>query len=81
MENQIYRLNLERGADLELYVVGSNELNPFRSIREMAIQIITGEKQLDTSINENELESLIKYLTDCKDYIKKYNEESIPEKE
>jgi len=79
MENQIYRINLENAVDLEIFVIGTNELNPYKSIREMAVQIIVGEKQLDGSLDLNELDSLIKYLNDCKEYIVKYNEASVPE--
>ena len=79
MENQIYRINMDNNVDLEFFVIGSNEVNPYKSIREMAVQMIIGEKQLDASLDLNELASLIKYLTDCKDYIIKYNEASVPE--
>ena len=79
MENQIYRINLENAVDLEIFVIRTNELNPYKSIREMAVQIIVGDKQLDGSLDLNELDSLIKYLNDCKEYIVKYNEASVPE--
>lgn len=79
MENQIYRINLENAVDLEIFVIGTNELNPYKSIREMAVQIIVGKKQLDGSLDLNELDSLIKYLNECKEYIVKYNEASVPE--
>jgi hypothetical protein len=79
MENQIYRINLENAVDLEIFVIGTNELNPYKSTREMAVQIIVGEKQLDGSLDLNELDSLIKYLNDCKEYIIKYNEASVTE--
>lgn len=79
MENQIYRINLENAVDLEIFVIGTNELNPYKSTREMAVQIIIGEKQLDGSLDLNELDSLIKYLNDCKEYIVKYNDASVPE--
>jgi len=81
MENQIYRINMENGVDFEFYVCGTNELNPYKETREMAAQLIIGEKQLDASLELNELDSLIKYLTDCKEYIIKFNEASVPEKE
>jgi hypothetical protein len=45
----------------------------------MAVQIIVGDKQLDGSLDLKELDSLIKYLNDCKEYIVKYNEASVPE--
>jgi hypothetical protein len=73
MENQIYRINMENNVDLEFYVCGTNELEPYREIREMALQIIIGEKQLDASLDMKELESFIKYLTECREYIVEYN--------
>ena len=79
MENQIYRINMESGGDLEFYVCGTNELNPYKETREIGIQLIIEEKQLDASLDLNELYSLIKYLNDCKEYIVKYNEASVPE--
>lgn len=79
MENQIYRINLEKLVDLEIFVIGTNEVNPYKSTREMAVQIIIGEKQLDGSLDLNELNSLIKYLKECKEYIVEYNKASVSE--
>jgi len=47
MENQIYRINMEIGVDLEIYVCHTNEVNPYRPIREIGVQLIVGEKQLE----------------------------------
>ena len=79
MENQIYRINLEKNINLEFVIVGSNEVKHYNFIKEMAVQIIIENKQLDGQLCLNELDSLIKYLNDCREYIVKFNEASIPE--
>lgn len=78
MENQIYRINMESNVDLEIYVCGTNELKPYKETREIAFQLIIKDKQLDAGLEINELNSLIKYLTDCRDYIVDFNEKSVP---
>ena len=78
MENQIYRVNMESKVDLEFYVCGTNELNPYKETREIGIQLIIEEKQLDAGLDVNELNSFIDYLTKCRDYIIDYNSKSIP---
>jgi hypothetical protein len=78
MENQIYRVNMESKVDLEFYVCGTSELNPYRETREIGIQLIIEEKQLDAGLDVNELNSFIDYLTKCRDYIIDYNSKSVP---
>ena len=78
MENQIYRVNMESKVDLEFYVCGTNELNPYKETREIGIQLIIEEKQLDAGLDVNELNSFIDYLTKCRDYSIDYNSKSIP---
>ena len=78
MENQIYRVNMKSKVDLEFYVCGTNEINPYRETREIGIQLIIEEKQLDAGLDVNELNSFIDYLTKCRDYIVDYNSKSIP---
>ena len=78
MENQIYRVNMESKVDLEFYVCGTNELNPYKETREIGIQLIIEEKQLDAGLDVNELNSFINYLTKCRDHIIDYNSKSIP---
>lgn len=80
MENVIYRIELNSDAQLEFYVCDTNELNPVRDIKEIGIVLLEGNNQLDGQLNENELDSLIDYLNDCKHYIAKFNEKSNPNK-
>lgn len=79
MENQIYRVNLEKNINLEMFIVDANEIRTYKDIKEMAVQVIVENKQLDGSLDLNELDSLIKYLNDCREYIVKFNDASIPE--
>lgn len=76
MENQIYRVNMESKVYLEFYVCRTNELDPYKEAREIGIQLIIEEKQLDAGLDANELNSFIDYLTKCRDYIIEYNEAS-----
>ena len=80
MENQIYRMRMESEVDLEFYICGTNELNPYRQIKEIGVQVIFKENQLDACLDVKELDSFIDYLTKCRDYIVDFNSKSIPEK-
>ena len=78
MENQIYRAQLTNGGKLELYVCTMNEINPYRNIKELGVSVLGKVIQLDGNLGLNELDSLISYLQDCREYIKEYNENSKP---
>lgn len=43
--------------------------------------MIVGDEQLDGSLDESELSSLIKYLENCKWYIEEFNKNSKPKDE
>lgn len=79
MENNIYRVSLTDSHELEFYICGTNELDPYRETREVGIYVLKGEMQLDAGLNASQLDSLIKYLEDAKSYITKFNRESKPE--
>jgi hypothetical protein len=81
MDNQIYRISLTDGAVVEFYVCGTNELEPYRAIKELGIVVLKGDTQLDGELNLSELDSLIKYLEDCRDHIKDFNAKSLPKTE
>lgn len=76
MENHIYRISLSDSHDLEFYICGTNEIEPYRETREIGIYVLKGEMQLDAGLNESEIESLIKYLEDARRYINNFNRES-----
>ena len=78
MENQIYRVQLTDESKLEFYVCSTNELNPHRDIKELGVCVLGKVIQLDGDLDLIELDSLISYLKDCRDYIKEYNENSKP---
>lgn len=79
MENQIYRLNFDgcETTDLiEFYVCKTNDVTPYKETRELGIVVITDSTQYDLSLEVEEIDSLIKYLTEAKEYIKNFNEKS-----
>ena len=74
---------------LEFYVCKTNDINPYRDIRELGIVIYEKDKTLRESdefrqidnYNEfdvEEIEKLIKYLHKVKKHIKTFNENSKP---
>ena len=78
MENNIYRLKLTDKSSLEFYVSSTNEINPTRYIKELGVCVLGNSFQLDGDLDLTQLNSLISYLEDCRDYIKEFNENSKP---
>lgn len=94
IEKQVFSVPMvwNKGDDmtLEFYVCQTNELNPYREIRELGIVVYESEekkrnsdefRQLDNSndFGIEEIERLIKYLQKVKKHIKVFNENSKPE--
>jgi hypothetical protein len=74
---------------LEFYVCTTNELNPYRDIKELGIVVYESNdekrksdefRQLDNynDLGVEEIEKLIKYLHKVKKHIKSFNENSKP---
>lgn len=78
MENQVYRIEMSDKYKLELYVCDTNELNPHRDIKEIGVVVFKDGEQIDGDIDEMGLDSLIKFLTDCKQHISTFNANSKP---
>jgi hypothetical protein len=93
IEDQIFQfpMTFNKGNDmlLEFFVCKTNDIDPYREVRELGIAIyekdeekrISNEfRQLDNSneIGIEEIESLIKYLHKVKKHIKTFNENSKP---
>lgn len=82
MKNHIYRIELSKSdgtyPDIELSVVETNEVNPIRNILCLEINMIDKKCQFDGSLDEEELDSLIDYLQDCRRYISDFNKRSKP---
>ena len=76
MENQIYRLKDGNASDLEFWIVHTNDLEPYKEIRELGISATNKGLQLDFDVDENELKSLIKYLEESLEYIEDFNKKS-----
>lgn len=83
MENTIYRVdNFDGNHTLEIHICDTNELNPYRDIKEIGIVVLNREGlQLNVSIDENELESLIEYLRNAQRHIDNFNRNSKPKDE
>jgi len=79
MENQIYRLKDGDGTELEFWICDTNELNPRKDIKELAVTVLKDGMQLDFDMDVNAAKSLIKYIEDSLEYIKEYNKNSKPE--
>lgn len=86
MENTIYRIHdtdlvsAENRHRLEFYCCHTNELNPYKKIRELGV-VVSDEKglQIDFSFEQGELKSLIAYLSLLSDHIEEFNSNSKPE--
>lgn len=74
MDKHIYRLN-EVGSSgvLEIYVCGTNDVDPYCSTKTIGCQFLKGDVQVDFDFEEQDLESIIKYLADAKEYIDRFN--------
>lgn len=82
MENQIYRLQLTDGVEVEFSVAETNEVEePYKEIRLLEISFFKDGDEFNEILQEYELDSLIDYLKNCRDYIEDFNANSKPEKE
>jgi len=78
MENQIYRIAMSSEKKIELFICDTNELEPYKKIKEIGIVVLGVGTQFDGSLSSDGIESLIKYLEDCKEYIDEYNNKPTP---
>lgn len=77
MKNHIYRVELAKSdgtyPDIEFSVTETNEVNPFKDALCLGICMTDEDHRFDGSLDEEELESLIDYLHECKRYISNFN--------
>ena len=59
-------------------VVSTNEVEPYREIKELGICVFNEDTQLDFSLKESEIRSLVRFLNDSLEYVKHFNETSKP---
>lgn len=82
MKNQIYRIEVAvssgKSLDLEFSIVDTNDVNPYRELLCIGVQLTDGDIQMDAALDEEELESLIDYLQNCQRAIRQFNKESKP---
>ena len=76
---EIEMLGRDEDTKLEFFICDTNELDPYREIKEIGI-VIHGNKfgQLDGQLDVDQLKDLINYLNRCKRRIIKFNSESKP---
>lgn len=79
MENQIYRIEMTDGHKLEFFVAETNELEPYREIKELGVCVLKDNFQLDGELDDSQIDSLMKFLTEAKEHIKNFNLNSQPE--
>jgi len=78
MKNQIYRVDLNDKKQIEFWICNTNAINPTIPQREVAITVLGQDGlQLDSSLDNDELESLIDYLQDAKRHCEKFNSSQI----
>ena len=58
---------------LEFSVSPTNEIEPYRETRILSVMVYNESLQFDASLSQNELDSLIDYLTRCRNYISEFN--------
>ncbi len=73
MENTIFRKKGSNNSEIEFYTFSTNEIEPYREIKELGIVVLHGEKQFDFDLNENDIDELIKYLQDIKEHVSQFN--------
>lgn len=87
MENIVYQIFDTDSAlakdvhKLEFYCCRTNEVNPDRDVRELGICVTNkGDMQIDFSLNQEELKSLVKHLGQLLEYVEEFNSNSKPDK-
>lgn len=84
MENIIYKKSIDSNDEnithLEISIIETNEVEPYKEIRELNIDIISNDPDnyICTLLSLDEIDSIIEYLTKAKNYIEKFNNNSKP---
>lgn len=78
MKNKILRLIGSNKSEMEFFCVDTNEVNPYRNIKEGGIVVLQKDLQLDFDLDEEELTELIDFLTEMRDHVSKFNSQSKP---
>ena len=59
---------------MEFSIFNTNEINPHKEQKELGVVIIADGIQIDGSFDDDDLNSLINFLHDCRRYITSFNE-------
>lgn len=77
MDKQIYRLSeIQGNGQLEFYVCTTNDVEPYVKLKTIGAVFLRGEVQADFDFDEEDIDNLIKYLSDSKQYIEEYNKKA-----
>ena len=68
MENHIYRIQLTEDTNLDFFVSTVGQ-----ATKELGLCVFNKNIQLDGDLDLSEIDSLLKFLTDCREYIEKHN--------
>ncbi|MEA1848970.1 hypothetical protein U9K52_08610 [Chryseobacterium sp. MHB01] len=79
MENTIYRLKGSEDTTMEISIVKTNYIEPFREKREVGIDLEkSGEKYFFSFDDVDDIQELINYLEKAKQYCEKFNSNTNP---
>lgn len=71
--DKVFKLELNDKHTIEFYVCDTNELNPYRKTKEMAVVVLGKDFQKDGMLDRKEMKVLIKFLSNSRKEIKKFN--------
>ena len=78
MKNVVYRTGAlgigNEKLSIEFYVSTSKVFNPEREIKELEIEISGENTSISADLNEEELDSLVDFLQDCRRHVMSFNE-------
>lgn len=81
MENQIYRIYGTESSRIEFSIIDTNEIEPYKDIKEVAVDFIDGKNEFPFTMELSEAKSLLKYLDNAIDFCEDFNHNSEPKEE
>lgn len=78
MKNKVLRLQGSNESEMEFFCVDTNEVDPYRPIKEGGIVVLQNDLQFDFDLDEEELTELIDFLTEMRDHVSEFNNASKP---
>lgn len=81
MKNKVLRIFGCNNYTMEFFCAVTNDLNPYRELREGGIVVFRKDEQINFDLDEEELTELIEFLTEMRNSVSKFNKESKPKSE